>query len=199
MPARSLVPFLDALQADAARAIRLLAASPEIAELRALRTEERFAPALHHQVYEGDTALHLAAAANDPRLVSALLAARADASAANRLGAQPIHYAADGRPGSPTWDPRAQANVIRLLVAAAADVNACTKLGVTPLHRAVRTRSAAAVEALLACGADARQRNKRGSSAADLARRTTGKSGSGSREAKLEQARILEILAAHKT
>jgi ankyrin repeat protein len=173
----------------------MLAASPETAHARMMRAQERFSAELHHQVYEGDSALHLAAAANDTLLVSALLAAGADVSAANRLGAQPLHYAADGRPGSGTWDARAQANVIRILCAAGADANARTKLGVAPLHRAVRTRAALATEELLACGADPKQRNKRGSSAADLAHRTTGKSGSGSPQAKAEQAMIVEILA----
>jgi len=69
--------------------------------------------------------------------------------------------------------------------------------GVTPLHRAVRTRSAAAVKALLDRGADPNRKTKNGSTALRLAAVTSGRSGSGSTEAKAQQQRILRVLAEH--
>jgi hypothetical protein len=65
---------------------------------------------------------------------------------------------------------------------------------VTPLHRAVRNRCSAAVEALLGAGADPRRQNDRGSTASDLAHRTTGRGGTGSAAAKAEQRIIIELL-----
>ena len=62
------------------------------------------------------------------------------------------------------------------------------------MHRAVRTRCAAAVRALLAGGADARRKNKRGSTPVALATRNTGRSGTGSLEAKAQQREILRLL-----
>jgi hypothetical protein len=50
------------------------------------------------------------------------------------------------------------------------------------------------VEALLAAGADPRATNRRGSTAMALARRTTGRGGSGSPEARAQQAEILGLL-----
>jgi hypothetical protein len=63
-----------------------------------------------------------------------------------------------------------------------------------PLHRAVRTRSTAAVKALLDGGADPRAKNKSGSTPMDLAKQTTGRGGSGSPAAKKEQAEIIRLL-----
>ena len=58
-------------------------------------------------------------------------------------------------------NPAAQAPPSTCLIRAGADPNASDKSGVTPLHRAVRTRCAAAVEALLAGGAEPRGRNEK--------------------------------------
>jgi hypothetical protein len=84
--------------------------------------------------------------------------------------------------------------MIRYLIAAGADPDATAAGGVTPLLRAVRNRCSAAVRALLDAGADPQQRNDHGSSALDLARLTTGRGGTGSPEAKAEQAEIIRIL-----
>jgi len=67
-----------------------------------------------HYIYEGDTALHVAAAAYDRGAVRGLLAAGASIGAANRRGAQAIHYAADGSPTSGTWNPAALEEVVVL-------------------------------------------------------------------------------------
>jgi hypothetical protein len=65
------------------------------------------------------------------------------------------------------------------------------------LHRAVRTRCAAAVNALFEGGADPRRKNQSGSTVMLLATRNTGRGGSGSREAKAQQKLILQLLQEH--
>jgi Ankyrin repeats (many copies) len=82
-------------------------------------------------------------------------------------------------------------------IAAGADPNAVDKSGVTPLHRAVRTRCTAAVKVLLESGADIRRKNKNGSTPMQIATRTTGRGGSGSPEAKAQQAQIVRLLEQH--
>jgi ankyrin repeat protein len=152
--------------------------------------------AIAHYVYAGDTALHIAAAAYQKDIVGDLIALGADVRASNRRGAEPIHYAADGVPGSRASNPRAQAATIACLVGAGADPNALDNSGVTPLHRAVRTRCAAAVRALLDGGADIHAKNKSGATSLRLATRSTGRGGSGSAEAKTAQQEILRLLEA---
>ncbi|MCU1360531.1 MAG: hypothetical protein JWN99_1820, partial [Ilumatobacteraceae bacterium] len=185
---------------DRATASRSLVDAPDLATaalaIGGTRTtaEDFFLGRLRLQLYSGDTALHVAAAAYDSQLARELLAAGADVRAKNRRGAEPIHAAVTGAPGSDTWDPRRQVELIRCLVEAGADPGATAAGGVTPLLRAVRNRCSAAVRALLDAGADPRHRNDNGSSALDLAGLTTGRGGSGSADAKDEQATIIEML-----
>jgi ankyrin repeat protein len=75
-----------------------------------------------------------------------------------------------------------------------ADPNALDKSGVAPLHRAVRTRSLPAVRALLDGGANPRAPNKAGSTPLHLAVQTTGRGGSGSDHARLQQTCIIRLL-----
>jgi ankyrin repeat protein len=147
-----------------------------------------------HYVYAGDTALHLAAAAYRQETARRLLALGASVHAPNRCGAEPLHYAADGVPGSRAWDPGAQAATIVCLIKAGADPNARDKGGATPLHRAVRTRCSAAVKALLEGGADPQRKTKRGSTPMLLATQNTGRGGSGSPAAKAQQEKIVRLL-----
>jgi hypothetical protein len=197
-----LMALVKAIVAEDAAAARMLAASPALAKAcfahGATRRDANayFIVAIGHYVYGGDTALHVAAASYRHEMARALIAAGAEVRARNRRGAEPLHYAADGKPGSHRWNPDAQAATIACLIAAGADPNATDKSGVAPLHRAVRTRCAAAVKALIDGGADPRRPNKNGSAPLRLAMQTTGRGGSGSPEAKAEQARIVELLRA---
>jgi hypothetical protein len=189
-------------QGDEARVSGLLAAVPELALTRlavgATRhgAEEYFLDEIDHHVYAGDTALHIAAAAYEADLARELVNAGAIVAAANRRGAEPLHYAVDGIPGSARWNPVAQKATVLWLVELGADPNAVDKNGTTPLHRAVRNRCAAAVEALLDVGADREATNGSGSTAMQLARWTTGRRGSGSADARSQQQEILRFLQA---
>ena len=200
----ALMLLFDAIAArDSAKAKRLLAKTPELVLAAAKKGATRrdsvphFYKEILHYVYEGDTALHLAAAAYEVDVVRMLIAKRANVRAKNRRGAEPLHYAADGAPNSAHWNPQAQHDVVGLLVEAGADPNVADKSGICPLHRAVRTRSAAAVEALLEGGADARRENPSGSTPLHLAVQTTGRGGSGSTLAREQQVRIIHLLLDH--
>jgi len=188
---------------DSATAIKLLDRSPRLATARAAQGATRqaakrnFFDQILHYMYEGDTALHMAAAAYQPLMVEKLIAMGADVRARNRRGAEPLHYAVDGGPGLPEWNPRAQSKIIAMLIGAGADPNAVDKSGVAPLHRAVRNRCAAAVRALIDGGADPRVPNKSGSTTILLATQNTGRGGTGSAEAKAQQQEILRILEEH--
>jgi ankyrin repeat protein len=91
-------------------------------------------------------------------------------------------------------DPIAQAETIGYLISVGADPNCMDRSGVSPLHRAVRTRSLAAVRALVDGGADQRQPNRNGSTPLHLAVQTTGRGGSGSPRAREQQAGIVKFL-----
>jgi ankyrin repeat protein len=191
--------FLDfirlVIHGDDVEVSRLLSEKPSIAtvpaEIGASReiAKEYFFSEISHYLYAGDTALHMAAAAFRPAIVELLISYGADCRARNRRGAEPIHYAADGR-----TDSNDQAKVIANLIGSGADPNAVDRSGVTPLHRAVRRRSSSAVKALLDGGANVVQRNKSGSTPLHLAVQNTGASGSGTEEAHQEQAAIIKLL-----
>src|SRR3989454_4073829 len=175
---------------------RRLADSPSLAtapaEVGATRqgAPDYFFSEIAHYLYAGDTALHMAAAAFRRPVAKLLVAHGADCRAKNRRGAEPLHYAADAN----RWNPTAQAETIKYLLSIGADPNALDSSGVAPLHRAVRTRSLPAVRALLDGGADARQPNKTGSTPLHLAVQTTGRGGSGSPQARQQQAGIIRLL-----
>jgi hypothetical protein len=178
-------------------AVSLLTATPSLATAGLARSDEFFLVVRFAQIYEGDTGLHAAGFSYDSEMARELIARGADLRARNRRGAEPLHAAVIGNPGSPTWDPVRQCEVIRYLIESGADPNAPASGGVTPLHRAVRNRCSAAVETLLHAGADPRLQNDNGSTASDLAQWTTGRGGAGSDEAKAEQRTIIELLRAN--
>lgn len=201
MPNASLRTLYHAIASgDETQVSRLLRASPAVATeavtTGATRTipKRNFLAEIERYVYAGDTALHIAAAAYRVDIARELLSLGANPSARNRLGAEPLHYAAVGQPGSRHWNPAAQAACVEYLIAAGANPNAADKMGATPLHRAVRTRCAAAVRALLKHGADARGKNKSGSTPLHLAVQNTGRGGSGGTEAKQQQNEIVRLL-----
>jgi len=187
------------LAGDVAAVSGLLAESPQLAKASfqtgASRqaAKEYFLDPIGRYVYAGDTALHIAAAAYQTEIVRKLIAAGGDVRARNRHGAEPLHSAAVGGPGSRSWNPSAQSATIVCLIQAGSDPNVVDKTGVTPLHRAVRTRCAAAVQTLLECGADPGRKNKSGSTPMLLATVNSGRSGSGSPAAKSQQQEILRL------
>src|SRR6266545_4929351 len=124
-----------------------LDAAPLLATARLARREEFFIAERHAQVYEGDTALHAAAFAYDLEIARELVARGADIRARNRRGAEPVHAAVIGAPGTANWDPTGQRAVIEYLIDAGADTNAAAEhrfrtarcRGVTPPRAAVET------------------------------------------------------------
>ena len=181
-------------KSDHKAAMALLDATPSLATAGLARRDEFFLAERLVQVYEGDTALHAAGFSYDREMARDLIARGADIRAGNRRGAEPLHAAVMGGPGSTTWSPARQRTVILALIEAGADPNAAAAGGVTPLHRAVRNRCSAAVEALLSAGADPCLQSDSGSTASDLAHWTTGRGGTGSEAARAEQRIILELL-----
>ena len=181
---------------DVSKVSRRLRATPALATLawpvgaKLLEATEPFFTEICHYMYGGDTALHMAAAAFSRPMAELLVSHGADCRARNRRGAEPLHYASDANRSK----PQAQADVIEYLTSIGADPNAVDKTGVAPLHRAVRTRSLAAVRALLDGGAKPRRPNKSGSTPLHLAVQTTGRGGSGSDEARRQQAGIIQLL-----
>src|SRR5262249_59012264 len=78
-----------------------LAAAPQLATAVSREGATRggasafFFADIAHYLYEGDTALHIAAAAFQQPIAQLLVTHGADCRAVNRRGAQPLHYAAD--------------------------------------------------------------------------------------------------------
>jgi len=201
---RELFALLGAIASgDRAVVRRLLDQAPHLAsvpmQVAASRQDATtyFLAAIRHYVYAGDTALHIAGAAYRRELAESLVARGAEVRARNRRGAEPLHYAADGGPGTNHEDPAAQGDVIAYLIAAGADPNAVDKSGVAPLHRAVRHRCSAAAGSLIDNGADPLLTNGRGSTPLHLAVQNTGKSNSGSDACKDEQGRLIALLLRH--
>ena len=187
-----LAELLTAIVTDEAKAVRLIRAAPEVAQARV--GEERLVKEIPHQLYVGDTALHLAAAALRPLAVGALIEAGADSNAENRRGATALHYACDARPKAGQMrNPSKQRSVIERLLDAGSDIEHKDKAGAAPLHRAVRARSPQAVRCLLERGArvDARHARQR-TTPLHLATQSTG--ASGTKGASAEQQEIVELL-----
>jgi ankyrin repeat protein len=197
---RADAPFFDFIQLVVNGSLddvsRRLAVAPALATAAADVGATRqgassfFLTDIAHYLYRGDTALHIAAAAYRRPVAQLLLDYGADCRAKNRRGAEPLHYAADAN----RCEPSAQAETITYLASRGANPNAVDVGGVAPLHRAVRTRSLAAVRALLDAGANPRQANKNGSTPLHLAVQTTGRGGSGSESARQQQAGIIKLL-----
>jgi ankyrin repeat protein len=196
-----LMDFLRAIIAnDSSQFNSMLARTPSLAQQSLAngatrsRSEEFFFPEIKHYLILGDTPLHAAAASHRRDVLKALLQRGANVAAINRRGATPLHYAADGAPDSPAWNPKAQSETISLLIDAGARPDTLDKSGVAPLHRAVRNRCSTAVDCLLRKGAAVNLKNESGSTPLHLAVQNTGKSGSASPEAKALQKEIIKLL-----
>ena len=77
--------------------------------------DDFFLSHLHMQLYSGDTALHVAAAAYDTVFARILIEAGAGVGQ-EIAGCRPIHAAVIGAPGSNSWGPERQATTIRYLI-----------------------------------------------------------------------------------
>ena len=184
------------LDNNRARVKALLKQNAALAKSRVVNPH--FESTITHWIYEGDTALHVAAAGYRVEIAKLLLAAGADCNAVgNHRQSRPLHYAADGHLESANWDPKRQARMIQLLLDVRAEIHAQDKNGATALHRAVRTRCAATVHVLLDAGADASLRNKSGSTPFHLAVQNTGRGGSGAEKAKGAQREIMQAFLEH--
>src|ERR1700728_4090350 len=103
---------------DHKAAMDLLDATPSLATAGLARREEFFLAERLAQVYEGDTALHAAGFSYDPNVARDLISRGAQVRAKNRRGAEPLHSAVIGVPGSIGWDPARQRDVILYLIEA---------------------------------------------------------------------------------
>ena len=188
-------PIFEAVLKGEKEVARLVRDDPALARTRASR--DFLVETIPHWLYIGDTGLHLAAAGVRTEVACVLLESGADPNAQNRRGATPLHYACDPRPRSGgTWNPTAQASLIKALVEHGAEIDRGDRGGATALHRAVRARSVAAVRQLLALGArtDCALR-KGGSSPLHLAVQPTGAGGTaGVPDQQLE---IIDLLLQH--
>jgi ankyrin repeat protein len=108
---------------------------------------------------EGTPILLHAAEAREPAIVELLLQHGAGLGDHDPGGETALHRVADRRRAQPEGTRR----VVALLLDRGAVIDARNWDQVTPLHQAVRARNVAAVEVLLAHGADANARDRRGS------------------------------------
>src|SRR5258707_11227648 len=126
----ALMRLVRSIVADDPAALNLLASNPGLARAHfEVGATRQSAKAYHldeigHYIYAGDTALHIAAAAYRLGMVRKLVAMGSDVRARNRRGAEPLHYAVEGAPGSRGWNPAAQAATVACLIEAGADPNA---------------------------------------------------------------------------
>jgi len=120
----TLKQLLEAIAASDQRAAIALLDATRLVTAGLARDEECFLAERSAQVYEGDTALHAAAFSYDTAMARELLGRGANIRTRNRRGAEPLHSAVMGGPGSARWIPAQQRAVILFLIDAGADPNA---------------------------------------------------------------------------
>ena len=98
---KNLTSLLVAIaNSDHKAAVELLNATPSLATVGLARGDEFFLAERHAQLYEGDTALHGAGFSYDREMARELITRGADIRSRNRRGAEPLHAAVIGVPGS---------------------------------------------------------------------------------------------------
>jgi hypothetical protein len=122
-----LIAFARAIASGDQAGASSIAGEPGLALARLTGGEESYLGEIEHQVYAGDTALHIAAATYNAVIARELVGAGAITMAVNRRGAVALHYAVDGSPGSARWNPAAQRETVLCLVELGADPNAVDK------------------------------------------------------------------------
>ncbi|MHB9133969.1 MAG: ankyrin repeat domain-containing protein [Armatimonadota bacterium] len=113
----------------------------------------------------GDTPVITAVCVNDLSAVKLLIDNHADINAVNHYGMTPLHEAAGTRPTNNTLA------LIAYLLAHGAVIDTPDTTGYTPLHGAVCQSNFMVVRLLLAHGADATVKTKKGETPAQLAKR----------------------------
>ena len=120
---------------------------------------------------QGETPLHWAAWCCASQCVELLLAAGANVNATAVNGKTPLHLAAGPLDAPEGWPRPDNPAVVDMLIRHGAAVDAGDSRGRTPLHHAAFRGYSQAAERLLEAGADATQRNRRGKTAFDIARK----------------------------
>ena len=179
---QSLRQLVDAIVAnDGALFSKLIKGSPALATASFSHGATRQGPSpslsfkeIGHYIYSGDTALHFAAASYRHKMADKLIEAAAKVRAKNRRGAEPLHAAAFGSPGSPRRGSGSTSGDDRVPYTSRRRSER-SEYGwgySTAPRRSDPLRGA--VRALLAHGANPAIRNKNGSTAMTLALFTTG-------------------------
>lgn len=132
----------------------------------------------------------MAAAAFRRPIAELVIAKGADCRAKNRRGAEPLHYAADAN----HWSPMAQAEVIEYLASVGADQTHWMAQGWRRCTDPSERDRSQRYEALVEAGANPRQPNKARSRPLHPAVQSTGRAGSGSQQARQQQADIIRLL-----
>jgi len=114
--------------------------------------ESTIGTALDIPTSEGVTALHLAAATDQPDVIRLLIERGASVNSRTKLGFTPLHWAAS----------RDTLESISVLLASGADMEATARNDITPLHWAASRDAARAIQLLLDAGANANARTASG-------------------------------------
>ena len=123
----------------------------DVATVREI-VETTIGTALDIATVEGVTALHLAAATDQPDVLQLLIDRGASVNSRTRLGFTALHWAAS----------RDALDSVAVLLRAGADIDALARNDITPLHWAASRDAARAVQMLLDAGADPNARTLAG-------------------------------------
>jgi hypothetical protein len=130
----------------------------DIASVREI-LETSIGTALDIASQDGVTALHIAAATDQPEVIRLLIERGAAVNSRTRLGFTPLHWAAS----------KDSLQSLSVLLAAGADMQAKARNDITPLHWAAARDAAGAVQMLLDAGADINAKTASGETPLHLA------------------------------